>query len=104
MSSRFDAYKNPMDDVTIFVRFQVNLIVAQSGNAVGWMRAICQYKCNGVVKVDHFLVLNVSNLGAIIYVVLAKPTVHCDQVWVLFTKRGKDLHFDSDSQDAFHLR
>ena len=92
-----------MDDVNIFGGLQVKVLVGQSGNSVGWVGDICHSKCHGVVKVDNSLVLNVSNLAAMIYVMLAIPPVLCDQVGVSFTRRGCDLYFPSDSQDAFHL-
>ncbi len=70
-SCRFYTFKYPMDDVTILRGFQFEVLVAQSGNAMGWVRAICYSKCNRVVKVNNPFVLDVPKLGAIIDVMHA---------------------------------
>ncbi len=77
--------------------------MGQSGNAMGWARAICYSKFNGMVDVDNWFVLDVPNLGAIIDVMLAIPVGLGDWVGVAFARRWYDLNFDPDAKDAFQL-
>jgi hypothetical protein len=67
-----------MGGVSVLRGFQVKVLMAQSGEAMGWARAICHCKCNRVIKINNQLVLDVANFGAIIDVMLAIPTSLCD--------------------------
>jgi hypothetical protein len=52
-----------MDNVPVFREFHAKVLMAQSGDAMRWARAICHHKHSRVVKVNNQLVLYVANLG-----------------------------------------
>jgi hypothetical protein len=59
-----------VNDVAIVGRLQIKMFVAQGRDAAGWVGAIGHCKCNRMLKVDKCLVLTVTNLGAIVDMML----------------------------------
>ena len=70
---------------------------------MGQTEPVSHSKCDGMVKIQNSLVLNVSDFVAIVDMVLAIPALLGDGIWVLFPPERDNLYFNSDSKDVCHI-
>jgi hypothetical protein len=67
------------------------------------MGSISHCKCNGVVKIQDSFVLDVSDFGAIVEVVLAIPALLSDGSGVPFSGGWDYLYLNPYSRDVCHI-
>ena len=67
------------------------------------MGSIGHCQCNGVVKIQDSFVLDITDLGAIVGVVFAIPSLFSDGIGVPFSRRWDYLYLNPYSKDVCHI-